>query len=305
MLAVRSNDYGDVDVLDVVDVPRPVPSAGQVLVQVRAAGINPGEGTIRSGGLADKWPSTFPSGQGSDLAGVIVDTGPGSTGWAVGDEVLGFTHERASHAEYVLVGQDHLVAKPAEVSWEVAGALFVVGTTAYAALRAIELAAGETVVVSGAAGGVGSVTVQLAAYRGATVIGVAGESAHEWLRAHGVSPVAYGDGVADRIRAAAGGRIDAFVDTVGQGYVDLARSLGVPAERIDTIIDFAAAEQHGVHAEGNNDASTAEVLAEMVGLVAKGAIEIPIAATYPLTEVRAAFRELERKHAHGKIVLVP
>lgn len=304
MLAVRYDDYGDVDVLRVEEVPLPAPDRGQVLVAVRAAGANPGEGTIRSGGLHHLWPSTFPSGQGSDLAGVVVETGPGVAGVGVGDEVVGFTHERASHAEYVLVEQDHLVPKPAELAWEEAGALFVVGTTAYAALRAIGLTAGDTLVVSGAAGGVGSVTVQLARHRGATVVGVASPGTHDWLRARGVTPVAYGEGVGDRIRAAAGGRVDAFVDTVGDGYVELALGLGVRPERINTVIDFPAAEKHGVKAEGNNDASTAEVLGEMADLVAKGVIDIPV-RTYPLAEVRAAYRELDRHHTHGKIVLIP
>jgi NADPH:quinone reductase-like Zn-dependent oxidoreductase len=118
-------------------------------------------------------------------------------------------------------------------------------------------------------------------------------------------PIAYGEGVADRIRAAAGGRVDAFIDTFGSGYVELALDLGVPAERINTIIDFAAAAEHGVKTEGNNDAASAEVLAELAGLVDKGLLEIPIAKVYPLEEVRDAYRELERRHTRGKIVLRP
>ncbi len=164
---------------------------------------------------------------------------------------------------------------------------------------------GETVVVSGAAGGVGSLAVQLVAATGATVIGLASAPHHDWLREHGAIPVAYGEGVADRIRAAAGGPIDAFVDTHGDGYVDLAIELGVAPERIDTIIDWDAAERHGVRTEGNMAGARPEVLAELADLIAAGRLEVPIAATYPLDRVRDAYREIERGHTMGKVVLVP
>jgi NADPH:quinone reductase-like Zn-dependent oxidoreductase len=303
--AVRFDEYGGTHVLHVVEVDRPVPGPGQVLVRVKAAGINPGEGKIRAGALAQMFPATFPSGQGSDLAGVVEELGEGVTGFAVGDEVLGWTDKRASHAELVVVEAAHLVHKPAGVPWEVAGSLFVVGTTAYAMVRAVSVSEGDTVVVSGAAGGVGSVAVQLARNAGATVIGLAGEAAHPWLSSHGAIAVSYGDGVADRVRAASGGRVDAFLDTVGGGYVELALELGVRPERIDTIADFAAAQKYGVKAEGNAAGASADVLAELAGLVEKGQLEIPIAAVYPLTEVQAAYRELEQGHTHGKIVLKP
>lgn len=303
--AVRFNEYGDVEVLEVVEVPRPVPSAGEVLVEVKAAGINPGEAAIRSGALAERWPATFPSGQGSDLAGVVAEVGPGVTRVAAGDEVIGYTDNRASHAQFVLVEEANLTPRPAGVPWEVAGSLFVAGTTAYAAVRAVSLKPGDTVVVSAAAGGVGSLVVQLAVAAGATVIGLAGPANHDWLTGHGVIPVVYGDGVADRIRAAANGRVDAFVDTFGGGYVDLAIDLGVRPERIDTIIDHAAAQKHGAKTEGNAAGASAEVLAELAGLLDKGALELPVAKVYPLTEVRAAYRELAHRHTRGKIVLRP
>ncbi len=304
-LAVRFEEYGDVDVLHVVEVERPVPGRGQVLVRVKAAGINPGEASIRKGLVHDRWPASFPSGQGSDLAGVIDELGDDVTGFTVGDEVIGFTHERASQAELVAVDADHITPRPAGVPWEVAGALFVVGTTAYAAVRAVAPAKGDTIVVAGAAGGVGTIAVQLAVDAGATVIGLASESHHPWLRDHQVLPVAYGDGVADRIRAAAGGRIDGFVDTFGDGYVDLAISLGVPPERIDTIIDWPAAEKYGVRTDGNMVGGRAEVLAELARLVDEGRLDVPIAGTYPLTEVQDAYREVERRHTLGKLVLIP
>src|SRR5580692_4465157 len=183
--AVRFDRYGGIEVLQVVEVERPVPGPGQVLVAVKAAGINPGEASIRKGLFAKRWPATFPSGEGSDLAGVIAELGKGVVGFRVGDEVLGFTENRASHAELVDVEAGNLARKPEKVSWDVAGSLFVAGTTAYAAVRAVSIRAGDTVVVSGAAGGVGSLAVQLARNAGGKVIGLASEKHHEWLVGHG------------------------------------------------------------------------------------------------------------------------
>lgn len=173
-------------------------------------------------------------------------------------------------------------------------------------MHSVQLEQGESVVVSGAAGGVGSLAVQLARRAGATVIGLASERNHEWLQSHAVIPVAYGDGVMDRIKAAAPGGIHAFIDTYGDGYVELALALGVAIERIDTIIDFPAAAKYGVKTEpGPNGRPGAEVLAELAGLIADGHLEVPIANVYPLTQVRQAYTELERRHTHGKIVLRP
>ena len=304
MKAVRFDEYGGIEVLKVVDVPRPVPGAGQVLVQVKAAGINPGEAKIREGLLHARWPATFPSGQGSDLAGIVAETGPEVTGVSVGDEVIGWTDNRASQAEYVVVEEQHLTPKPAGVPWEVAGALFVAGATAYAAVRAVSLTEGDTVVVSGAAGGVGSLAVQLARRADATVIGLASQANFGWLAGHGVIPVAYGDGVAHRIRLAAG-KVDAFIDTFGADYVQLALELGVEASRIDTIANFEAVARYGVKGDGNGAGASASVLAELAGLIAAGELEVPIAATFPLDQVQEAYRRLATGHILGKIVLLP
>lgn len=303
--AVRFDKYGGIDVLQVVEVERPTPGPGKVLVRVKAAGINPGEASIRNGVFAERWPATFPSGQGSDLAGIVEEAGPGVTNVVVGDEIIGFTENRASQAEFVLVDSGDLVSRPKNVPWEQAGALFVAGTTAFAAVRSVALSPGDTVVVSGAVGGVGSIAVQLARNAGAKVIGLASEANHKWLSDHGIFPVSYGDGVEDRIRAASGGKVDAFIDTFGGGYVELALKLGVAPSRIDTIIDFAAAAKYGVKTEGNQVAATAEVLGQLAGLLAAGRLEIPIAKVYPMAEVRDAYRELEQRHTRGKIVLEP
>jgi NADPH:quinone reductase-like Zn-dependent oxidoreductase len=305
MKAVQFDRYGDIDVLKVVEVERPKPGAGEVLVRVKAAGINPGEGSIRRGLMRQLWPAHFPSGEGSDLAGVVEEVGKGVTEFAVGDEVLGFSNRRSSQAQLVVVPADQLTQRPSNVPWQVAGALFVAGTTAYAAVRAVAPAPGETVVVAGAAGGVGSLAVQLARLRGAKVVGLASEPHAWWLLAHGVIAVPYGRGVAQRVREAAGGPGDAFIDTVGDGYVDLALELGVSPDRIDTIADFAAAGKYGVKSEGNAAGASVRVLAELVQLVSEGKLDVPIAHAFPLTRVRDAYRELEGRHTLGKIVLVP
>src|SRR5690348_15787264 len=151
--AVRYDEFGGIDVLRVEEVERRVPGDGQVLVRVKAAGINTSEAVIRTGAVAQLFPSTFPSGQGSDLAGVIEEVGAGAGGFSPGDEVIGFSGNRASQAELVLVEAGDLARKPEKVSWEVAGGLFVAGTTAWGAVHAVQPKQGETVVIAAAAGG--------------------------------------------------------------------------------------------------------------------------------------------------------
>lgn len=305
MRAVRFDRYGGPEVLEVREVDDPSPEAGEVLVQVRAASINPGEISIREGRMASRFPATFPSGEGSDLAGVVRALGDGVEGLSIGDEVCGWTNRRASHAELVVAPADQLAIKPEMIPWEVAGSMFVAPMAAYACVRAVAPRAGETIVVSAAAGGVGSIAVQLARRTGAGVIGLASERNHEWLRSRGVTPVTYGDGQAERVREAAGGRIDAFIDTFGGGYVDLAVELGVAVDRINTIIDFEAVQRLGVKAEGSSSIASGAVLRELLAMVADGSLEVPIARTFQLGEVRAAFEELAKRASHGKIVLLP
>ncbi|HEY0754922.1 MAG TPA: NADP-dependent oxidoreductase [Ktedonobacteraceae bacterium] len=303
--AVRFDQYGGIDVLQVVDVERPEPGRGQVLVHIKAAGINPGEASIRKGLFHQYWPATFPSGQGTDLAGVVTAVGAGVQAFAVGAEVIGFTNNRASQAEFVVVEASNLIHRPRNVSWEAAGSLFIAGTTAYATIRAVSLQRGDTLVVSGATGSVGSIVVQLAVREGTKVIGLTSPAHHQWLSDHHVIPVAYGEGVEERIRAATGNHLDAFIDTFGADYVELALKLGVRPARIDTIINFEAATKYGVKAEGNAEAASAAVLADLALLIDQGELEIPIAHVYPLAAVREAYSELEQRHTHGKIVLVP
>jgi NADPH:quinone reductase-like Zn-dependent oxidoreductase len=306
MKAVRFDDYGGIDVLEVRDVARPEPGPDQVLVAVRAAGINIGEAKIREGLVREIFPASFPSGEGSDLAGVVEQVGANVKGVAVGDEVIGYTDNRASHAEYVLVDAANLTAKPPEVPWEVAGALFVAGVTGVAVVRAVAPTAQEAVVIAGAGGGVGVFAVQLALRTGARVIGVAGDRHHAWLRERGAVPVGYGDGVAKRIAEAAAERpVASFIDLVGGGYVEMAIQLGIAKDRINTIVDYPSVAKYAVKSVGGAAASSAATLAELAEAIAAGNLLVPIQRTYPLEDVRAAFTELEAGHVAGKIVLIP
>ncbi len=291
--------------LYIADVKIPVPQPEEVLVEVRAAGINPGETAIRSGALASRFPATFPSGEGSDLAGVVKAVASGFDDFEVGDEVLGWTWQRASHADYVAVPAAQLIPKPPQLTWAAAGSLYVVGATAWAAVRAIDPGDGEVVAVSAAAGGVGTLVVQLLRLRGARVLAIASKRNHDWLTAHGALPIGYGDGLAERLTAAAPGGIDAFIDLYGPEYVQLAIDLSVAPERIDSIASFEKAQEVGAKTDGSISGTSTEVLANLAELIASSQIEIPIAATYALEDVRQAFAELEQRHTHGKIVLIP
>jgi NADPH:quinone reductase-like Zn-dependent oxidoreductase len=306
MLAVRFNQYGDVDVLNLADVPRPQAGPGRVVVDVVAAAINPGEASIRKGLLHDRWPTTFPSGEGSELAGVVSEVGEGVEGVAVGDEVIGWTDERSSHAEAVSLPAEQVVPKPPRVSWEAAGSLYVAGTTAWATLKSVELKAGDVVAISGAAGGVGSIAIQLAQCLGATVLGIAGVGNSDWLESMGTTPVVYGEGLIDRLRTVATGGIDAFIDCFGGGYVNLAvDELGVKPQRVDTIIDWEAGARQGTHVDGMSTvADVGSVISELASLIEHNQLVVPIAATFALKDVQRAYEVLEQGHTRGKIVLV-
>lgn len=303
--AVRFDRYGDRHELYLADVPMPVAGPGQVVVEVRATGINPGESAIRRGDLHERFPARFPSGQGSDLAGIVVSAGAGADEFEVGDEVLGWSWQRSAHATHVAVPATQLVAKPRRLDWQVAGALYVVAAAATAAVNAVVPKPGDTVAVSAAAGGVGTLVVQLLAMRGATVLGIASPERGTWLRRHGAIPVPRGDDLPTRLQAAAPGGIDAFIDLYGPEYLQLAVDLGVSRERVETIISFDLAAKLGVKSIGSEEATSREMLSGIAELVASGRLDIPIAATYHLDQVVDAFGRLEQRHTHGKIVLIP
>jgi NADPH2:quinone reductase len=301
--AVQLSAYGGVDQLRIIDVPKPEPRAGEIVVRVVAAGTNPGEISIREGYLKQMFPRDFPFGQGTDFSGYVDAIGAGVTEFAPGDEVLGWTDQRAAQAEYVVSDAAHLIPKPAPLDWYRAGSLFVVASTAVAAIHAVAPNPGDVVAISAAAGGVGSLAGQLARRKGARVLGVASPDSAPFLKSVGIEHVASGDGLADRLRTLAPHGIDAFVDLFGGGYVDLARELGVARERIETIIDFAAAEKYGVKAEGSAYAATPQTLAHVADLIAWGEIVMPLTAIYPFAALHDAYVELARRKARGKIVL--
>jgi NADPH:quinone reductase len=301
--AVQLSAYGGVDQIRIVDVAKPEPEPDEVVVRAVAAGTNPGEISIREGLLRDVFPMDFPFGQGTDFAGRVDSVGAAVTGFAPGDEVLGWSDRRSAHAEYVASSPSRLIPKPPALDWFRAGSLFVVATTAVGAVRAVSLKPGDVVAISAAAGGVGSLAVQLARRAGARVIGIASGQSADFLHSVGVEPLAYGDGLADRLRTLAPNGIDAFIDLFGGGYVELAVTLGVTRERINTIIDFQAGQKYGVKTDGSAAAASRETLASVANMIAWGEIVMPLTAIYPFALLRDAYTELARRKARGKIVL--
>jgi len=271
------------------------------VVRVEASCINPGSLSALHG--APYVPAR-------DLAGTVVALGAGvhgddPDGLTVGDQVLGWVQDWAAHAELVALPAGQLVLKPEELSWDVAGSLFVTPMAGLASIQAVAVQGGEVLVIAGASGGVGFTAAQLARRAGATVVGIAGPGSADRLRAHGIVPVRYGDGVVDRIREATGGRIHAFIDAVGAGSVDVALSLGVDPERINTVVDFRAAREEGVKALGTMDAGGTASLRELAALATTGELMVPIASTYPLALVQEAYRELATRRPAGRVVLHP
>lgn len=302
MKAVQFSEFGGPEKLQVIDIPTPKVSKGRILVRVKAAGLNPGESMIREGLFEDFFPTKLPCGEGSDFAGIIQQIGEGAMGFAVGDEVVGYTDKRASHAEYVVADVDKLIHKPKKVSWEVGGSLYVSGNTAVASVTAVDIGGGETIVVAGAAGSVGSIASQLALLRGARVIGIADQPYHEWLRVRGVEPVDYHGDVIAEIRKLTS-TIDAFIDTVGGGYVRLAVKLGVRPERINTTIDFQAARAYGAQSQGSTDANGKNSLKKLLKHIERDELEVPVARTFSINKVQDAYEYMEHKHELGKVVL--
>ncbi|MEU9352454.1 NADP-dependent oxidoreductase [Streptomyces griseoloalbus] len=300
--AVKFTRYGGPEVLEIHEVPRPQPGPGEVLVRVAVAPVNPGEAGIRQGVFADIWPAHFPEGQGNDFAGWVAALGEGVDDFTIGDEVIGYL-PRAAQADYVVSPAAILTPKPADITFESAAPLSAVGVTAWAAVDAVRPEPGDTVVVSAAAGGVGSLGAQLARLRGATVIGTAGPHNADFLRSLGVTPVEHGPGLADRLRVAAPQGIDAYIDTFGQGNVDTAITLGVKPRRINTIADGRAVARWGVRSEAQEDVFSRSVVAELADLVSKGLLTVPISTVLPLEQVQDAYRQVQRRHTRGKIVL--
>lgn len=301
---VQFAEYGTPEVLRVVDVEPPAPGPTQVRIAVRAAGVNPIDWKILGGYMRELMPLELPAGVGSDVAGVVDAVGSEVTEWAVGDEVLGRS-TTGSFADLALAEAAELVRKPEGVSWEVAGSLAGAGGTAYTVLGKLGVKAGDTLLIHAAAGGVGTFAVQLAKAQGVNVIGTAGESNHEYLRSLGATPVTYGDGLLDRVRAVAPDGVDAVLDASGRGEIPLSIELTGDPARVLTLVAFdQAATGIQVHV-GGSGSELGAALRELATLVAQGRLTVSISETYPLTEAGAALSASTTGHVHGKLVVVP
>jgi NADPH:quinone reductase-like Zn-dependent oxidoreductase len=299
MQAVTYAEFGGPEVLRVSEVEDPRPGPGQVRIAVRAAGVNPWDWKLRGGMMPG---AELPRIDGLEAAGVVDAVGPGVEGTAVGDEVLGFAVGGAA-AELALL--DDWTAKPAGAAWEAAAGVPVAAETSVRVFTVLGgLHEGGTLVVNGAAGGVGSIGVQLARARGQRVIGTASERNHEFLRSLGAEPTTYGPGLVERVRALAPDGVDLAFDTAGRGSVpDLIELTGDPA-RVATIADFGAGSL-GVKVTGGSDFRALEALGEAAALAEAGRLQVPIESTFPFSRAAEAHRASEAGHVRGKLVLVP
>lgn len=294
-------EYGGPEVLQVVDVEPPRPGRGQVRVRVHAAGIQPFDCLFRSGAARQWVPATFPQRIGNEFAGVVDAVGD-SASFTVGDEVLGWAMLGAT-AEHVVVSATDIVAKPPAMAWPEAGAMSASGQTASTALDRLRVAGGDTVLVHAAAGGVGSLAVQIAKVRGARVIGTASERNHDYLRELGATPVAYGDGLVERVRSVASDGVDAALVAVGTEEA-LRASLALVRDRarVGTVAFQPLADQLGI-VRISTERSAAR-LAELTRLHTAGQLRVSVQGTYRLDQAADAHRVMETGHVRGKIAFV-
>jgi NADPH:quinone reductase-like Zn-dependent oxidoreductase len=306
---VVAEGYGGPEVLALQDIQLPAPSQGQVLVDVRAAGTNPIDYKMYSGEMG-RDPAKLPMPVGMEVAGVVAAITPGAAGYTgpltVGDEVI-VTNISAGYADQVLATAADVGHKPASLSFEQAAGLLLVGGTAWHLLTKTRVGTGDTVLIHGASGGVGLMAVQLAVARGAKVIATASPARHDQLRGYGAEPVAYGDGLADRVRAI--GPVDAALDLVGTDEaLDTSVELVADRGRIATIAGFARAGELGIAALTGADGGQAirdASRVELIGLAAAGALDVTVDRAFALDEAAEAHRYLQTGHAHGKVVVVP
>lgn len=294
---VRFDRFGGPEVLRVVEIPDAEPGPGEVRIALRAAGLNPADAKRRSApGMYDV---TFPAGIGRELAGIVDATGPGVERLVAGDQVFGTVPDGA-FAERLVQAETYFARKPEGMSWEVAGGLALAGQTAWDALGSQHLLAGDTILVSAAAGGVGCLLSQLAVHRGIRVIGSASRGNHRWLRSRGIEPVEYGDGLVAAVREIAPDGLTAAFDLHGPAAIRQFLELGVDPDRINTNATDPA--PFGIRRVGRG-ATDLDTLGALAALVVSGRIELPIAASYPFDRVRDAFERLETGHLRGKVVL--
>lgn len=307
MRALTFCEYGPTSVLEVSDVPEPHAGPGRIRVAVRASGVTPSDCSLRSGRFRDLMPLGLPHVLGVDAAGVVDEVGPGVTGVRRGDEVFGIVDLAVlggANAEYAVLAV--WAPKPDALSWEEAGGAAANVETATRTLDRLKVTAGTTLLIEGAAGGVGTVAVQLAVARGATVIGTAGAHNHEFVAELGAIPTTYGPGLGERVAALAPDGVDAVLDCAGSGSLpDLVEIAGSP-DRVVTIADLNAAK-HGVHLSASAgpgaDPQAVEGLAAAAALAQQGRFTVPLAAAFTIDNAAAAHELSETGHARGKIVL--
>jgi NADPH:quinone reductase-like Zn-dependent oxidoreductase len=300
MRAVQFSEFGGPDVLEIVDLPQPHPDAGQIRIAVRAVGVNPIDWKARAGAMGGDLPKRV----GQEAAGVVDELGEGVSDVAVGDEVFGSAAAGGAAAEYVVLGA--YARKPESLDFAHAAALPVAVETAARCLDLLGVSDGQVLVVSGGSGAVGQAAIQLAIQRGATVIATAGPDNQDFIRALGAEPTTYGEGLADRVRAATSdGRVDRALDTAPAGALpDLVELTGSP-DNVVAIADYAGAQETGVRFTGGPGSERAwYALRDVVSLIDAGRFSLPVAHTYPLEEVAEAQRIGEAGHAPGKLVLI-
>jgi NADPH:quinone reductase-like Zn-dependent oxidoreductase len=300
MRALQYQAYGGPEVLEWAEAPDPHAGAGQLRIAVRAASVNPIDWKAFSGAMSGGEPMAGTGYLGSDAAGVVEEVGQGVTGVAVGDEVFG--RGRNTQAEYALL--DAWAAKPPAIDWAVAAAAGVAGETAERGLRLLEVKAGDTLFVDGGAGGVGAATVQMAMARGARVIASSSEANQDYLRELGATPVRYGQGVAERVRAAADGRVDAVFDVAGKTPVQELISLAPAPSQVLSIANFAAGQAGARVTGGGADSRPMEALALVAELLAQNKLVLKV-QTFPFDRAAEAYRISQSGHVRGKLVLIP
>ncbi|MFC4908849.1 NADP-dependent oxidoreductase [Actinomadura gamaensis] len=298
MKAVRFHRFGGPEVLEIEELPDPHPGAGQVRIAVRAAGVNPSDWKKRQGLMDQELPQSM----GHEAAGVVDEIGEGVTDVAVGDRVFGFSGEGTAQAELAVL--DHYAPIPPTLDFASAAALPAALETATRALDQLGVGDGVTLLINGASGSVGSAAVQLAVARGARVIGTAGPANHDYLRSLGAEPVAYGEGMSQRVRALAPDGVDFALDVAGSGVLPELTDLAGGAEHVITVADFAGAQEHGVRFSRGDAGRAVHVINEIGELIESGRFAPPTVHTFPLADVAEAHRVSEHGRVRGKLVLL-
>ncbi|KQU07054.1 NADPH:quinone reductase [Rhodococcus sp. Leaf7] len=300
MKAIQFDRFGTTAELHLADIEIPQPGPGQVRVEVRAAGVNALDGKIRSGQMSGAITTSLPSTPGFEVAGIVDAVGPDVNDIVVGDEVFGWS-DTGSYAEYALAGNSAVAIKPADLSWEQAVALPIAGATAERVLDLLEVAAGETVLLHGASGAVGTIAIQLATARGARVIATAGPANQDYITSLGAVATEYGEGLVDRVKALAPYGVDAVFDLAGRGALDDSIALRGGTERIATIADFRAREL-GIPFVSGPTPRSPKRLRELARDAAAGTL-VTTVNTYPLEQAAAAQDTSDAGHSRGKLAL--